>query len=100
MNVFCPIGGLGFISYQSLLIKHKRENYDKEDFDIWEPESESRSIDSVVWDFGNICSNFDITHEETIKFFDEYMLTFKTNQKMDYELELEEFILNKLTLKL
>lgn len=100
MSVFCPIGGLGFISYQALLINHKRENYNKEDFDIWEIESGSRSIDSVLWDFGNICSNFNITHENTIKFFDEYMIMFKNNQIMNYEDELEEFVLDKIKLKL
>lgn len=95
MNNFCPEAPKDFIDKLSLLIKHIKENYDRTEYDLWEEQSESYSIDSVKHDFAIVCSNFFISDDSMIKYFDEYMSIFEQNQIKDYENDLEQFIIKK-----
>ena len=72
MNKFCPDAPNDFMAKLSLLIKHIKENYDRTEFDLWEEPSESYSVDLVKHDFAIVCSNFFITDDTMIKYFDEY----------------------------
>ena len=73
MNKFCPDAPKDFIAKLALLIKHIKENYDKTEFDLWEEPSESYSLDSVKHDFAIVCSNFFISDDTMIEYFDEYL---------------------------
>ena len=95
MNKFCPDETKDFIDKLSLLIKHIKENYDRTEFDLWEEPSESYSIDSVKHDFAIVCSNFFISDDTMIEYFDEYLSIFKENQIKEYENDLEQFIIKK-----
>jgi hypothetical protein len=95
MNKFCPDETKDFIDKLSLLIKHIKENYDRTEFDLWEEPSESYSIDSVKHDFAIVCSNFFISDNTMIEYFDEYLSIFKENQIKEYENDLEQFIIKK-----
>ena len=95
MNEFCPNAPKYFIDKLSLLIKHIKENYDRTEFDLWEEPSESYSIDSVKHDFAIVCSNFFISDDTMIEYFDEYLSIFKENQIKEYENDLEQFIIKK-----
>lgn len=95
MKNFCPDAPIDFINKLAFLIKHIKENYDRTEFDLWEEPSESYSIDSVKWDFAIVCSNFFISDDSMVKYFDEYLSIFKENQIKDYENELEQFIIKK-----
>jgi hypothetical protein len=95
MNEFCPNAPKDFIAKLALLIKHIKENYDRTEFDLWEEPSESYSIDSVKHDFAIVCSNFFISDDTMIEYFDEYLSIFKENQIKEYENDLEQFIIKK-----
>ena len=95
MNKFCPDAPKDFIGKLALLIKHIKENYDRTEFDLWEEPSESYSIDSVKHDFAIVCSNFFISDDTMIEYFDEYLSIFKENQIKEYENDLEQFIIKK-----
>jgi len=95
MNEFCPNAPKDFITKLALLIKHIKENYDRTEFDLWEEPSESYSVDSVKYDFAIVCSNFFITDDTMIKYFDEYLSIFKENQIKEYKNDLEQFIIKK-----
>ena len=95
MKNFCPDAPIDFINKLTFLIKHIKKKYDRTEFDLWEESSESYSIDSVKWDFAIICSNFFISDDSMIRYFDEYLSIFKKNQIKDYENELEQFIIKK-----
>ena len=95
MNEFCPNAPKDFITKLALLIKHIKENYDRTEFDLWEEPSESYSLDSVKHDFAIVCSNFFITDDTMIKYFDEYLSIFKENQIKEYKNDLEQFIIKK-----
>ena len=95
MNKFCPDAPKDFIDKLTFLIKHIKENYDRTEFDLWEEPSESYSIDSVKHDFAILCSNFFISDDTMIKYFDEYLSIFKENQIKEYENDLEQFIIKK-----
>ena len=85
MNKFCPDAPNDFMAKLSLLIKHIKENYDRTEFDLWEEPSESYSVDLVKHDFAIVCSNFFITDDTMIKYFDEYLSIFKENQIKEYK---------------
>ena len=95
MNKFCPEAPKDFIAKLALLIKHIKENYNRTEFDLWEEPSESYSIDSVKHDFAIVCSNFFMSDDSMIKYFDEYISIFEQNQIKDYENDLEQFIIKK-----
>ena len=95
MNKFCPDAPKDFIAKLTLLIKHIKENYDRTEFDLWEEPSESYSVDSVKYDFAIVCSNFFISDDTMIEYFDEYLSIFKENQIKEYENDLEQFIIKK-----
>jgi hypothetical protein len=92
---FCPIKGFDFMFKYVVLLKHIKLKYNVNNFDIWEIESNSRSIDSIKHDFAILCSNYNISDDTMIEYFDEYINLFVKNQIKNYELLLEKFIIDK-----